>query len=126
MTVTIAAILFFYVLERFFQDLFRHLGVGYYGHDHDVDLENSEAKSGKEGERNLTVVGYLNLVSDFVHNIVDGLAIGAAYSQSLALGFSTTLAIAFHEIAQELGSFFFTLELEFDVNCNYHFSHDRR
>ena len=39
------------------------------------------------------------------HNFVDGLAIGSAYSQSLSMGLSTSLAVAFHEIPQELGDY---------------------
>lgn len=49
--------------------------------------------------------GWLNLISDVFHNFVDGLAIGSAYSQSLSMGLSTSLAVAFHEIPQELGDY---------------------
>jgi len=49
--------------------------------------------------------GWLNLVADAFHNFIDGLAIGASYSQNLSLGISTTLAVIFHEIPQELGDY---------------------
>lgn len=50
-------------------------------------------------------VGWLNLASDAVHNFVDGVAIGASFSGSYQLGIATTLAVAFHEIPQELADF---------------------
>lgn len=40
----------------------------------------------------------MNLVSDGVHNFVDGLALGAAWSNSLSLGLGTSLAILAHEV----------------------------
>lgn len=49
--------------------------------------------------------GWLNLIADAFHNFIDGIAIGASYSQGLSLGISTTLAVIFHEIPQELGDF---------------------
>jgi zinc and cadmium transporter len=48
---------------------------------------------------------YLNLVGDFVHNFIDGLIIAASFITDINLGISTTLAIAFHEIPQEIGDF---------------------
>ena len=38
-----------------------------------------------------------------MHNFADGLALGAAIAQSIALGLGTMVAIVFHEIPHELG-----------------------
>ena len=48
---------------------------------------------------------YLILVSDAVHNFIDGLVIAASFVTSFPLGVATTLAVALHEIPQELGDF---------------------
>lgn len=47
----------------------------------------------------------LILLGDGLHNFIDGVAIAAAFLVSPALGFATTLAIAAHEIPQEIADF---------------------
>ncbi|MDP3057714.1 MAG: ZIP family metal transporter [bacterium] len=47
----------------------------------------------------------MNLIGDAVHNLVDGMLIGASYIVSIPLGISTTIAIVLHEIPQEIGEF---------------------
>lgn len=72
----------FFVLEQFLQ----------WRHQHTT---NPEVKP----------FSYLILVSDAVHNFIDGLIIAASFIINLPLGISTTLAVALHEIPQELGDF---------------------
>lgn len=48
---------------------------------------------------------FLILVSDAVHNFIDGLIIAASFVISVPLGIATTLAVALHEIPQEVGDF---------------------
>lgn len=48
---------------------------------------------------------YLNLISDFTHNITDGLAISASFYISKNVGSTTCLAVFFHEIPHEVGDF---------------------
>lgn len=50
-------------------------------------------------------VGRVILVSDGVHNLMDGLIIGASYLVSVPVGLATTLAVLLHEVPQELGDF---------------------
>lgn len=47
----------------------------------------------------------MNLVGDFVHNIIDGLIIGASYMVSIPVGIATTIAVLLHEIPQEIWDF---------------------
>lgn len=47
----------------------------------------------------------MNLVGDAVHNLIDGLIIGASYLISIPVGFATTIAVILHEIPQEIGDF---------------------
>jgi zinc and cadmium transporter len=48
---------------------------------------------------------YMNLVGDGLHNLIDGLVIGAAYLLSIPVGLATPLAVIMHEIPQEVGDF---------------------
>ncbi len=79
----LGAMLIFYLLENAIQ----------WHHYHHVSDEDKHP------------VGVLNLVGDGFHNLIDGTIIGAAYLVDFNLGIATTLAVAFHEIPQEIGDF---------------------
>lgn len=84
LTWTLVGFLFFFATER---------GLRWFHHHHEHEA------SGDQANRSLIVVG------DTVHNLLDGLAIGAAFLVHPATGIITTLAIAAHEIPQEIGDF---------------------
>lgn len=84
----LAGILSFFILEKFL----------HWHHSHGDDEFSSE-------HARIHPVGSLVLVSDGVHNLVDGLAIGAAFMVSTEIGIATAIAIALHEIPQEIGDF---------------------
>ena len=46
-----------------------------------------------------------SLIGDGVHNFIDGLLIWATYLLSIPAGIATTIAVALHEIPQEIGDF---------------------
>ncbi len=79
----LGGILVFFILERF---VFWH-------HSHSEHDESVHAYT------------YLSLVSDGLHNFVDGMIIAGAFLVSPALGLATALAVIFHEIPQEIGNF---------------------
>ena len=49
--------------------------------------------------------GTLILIGDGIHNLVDGVLIAAAFLTDFHLGIVTSLAVAAHEIPQEIGDF---------------------
>lgn len=49
--------------------------------------------------------GPVNLLSDGLHNFVDGALIGATYLVDVRLGVATTVAVAAHELPTEFGDF---------------------
>jgi zinc and cadmium transporter len=55
--------------------------------------------------KGIAPVGILNLVADSLHNLIDGMLIGASFLTSFPLGLATTLAVVLHEIPQEIGDY---------------------
>lgn len=84
----LAGILSFFVLEKFL----------HWHHSHGEEEFSPDHKR-------IHPLGGLVLVSDGVHNFIDGLAIGIAFLVGPEVGIATTLAIAVHEIPQEIGDF---------------------
>lgn len=81
---TLIAFLAFFFLERFLQVFHHH-------HEHE------EKK--KKASSSLIIIG------DTLHNALDGVAIGAAFLVSPATGIIAAIAVALHEIPQEIGDF---------------------
>lgn len=48
---------------------------------------------------------YTNIAGDALHNFFDGIIIAASYFISIPIGLATTIAVALHEIPQEIGDF---------------------
>ncbi|TDY01524.1 ZIP family metal transporter [Thiohalophilus thiocyanatoxydans] len=62
---------------------------------------------------NHNAAGTLILIGDGVHNFVDGVLIAAAFMTDIHLGIVTALAVAAHEIPQEVGDFAVLLQSGF-------------
>jgi len=95
---TMIIVTFSFVLSFLFEQGFR------WHHCH------SGSHHGKNGatfhcDVDIKPVGHLVLLSDAIHNFVDGLIIGAAFLVSPILGVSTAAAVALHEVPQEIGDF---------------------
>lgn len=57
------------------------------------------------GEGGLKASGYLNIVVDVLHNLTDGIAIGASFASGQGVGLATTLSVFLHEVPHEIGDF---------------------
>jgi len=57
------------------------------------------------GREHIHPFALMNLLGDAVHNLIDGVIIGASYLISIPAGIATTIAVALHEIPQEIGDF---------------------
>ncbi len=86
----LTGVVVFYMIETFLYWYHCH-----YGHHHHHSHHHHMIKP----------FAWLNLIGDSVHNFVDGMIMAAAYLVSIPLGITTTLAVIFHEIPQELGDF---------------------
>ncbi|MBI1422800.1 MAG: ZIP family metal transporter [Gammaproteobacteria bacterium] len=82
----------FFILEKMV--LWRHC------HD-----EGCEAHTVSDHHHQHSAAGTLVLIGDGVHNLVDGVLIAAAFLTDVHLGIITSLAVAAHEIPQEVGDF---------------------
>jgi len=71
----------------------------YHGHGHSHEFEDKKRK-GPTRE-----FAYLNIVGDFIHNFIDGMIIAAAFLNSFSVGLATAIAVAFHELPQEIGDY---------------------
>ena len=58
-----------------------------------------------KGKCNVHTFSYMNLIGDSIHNFTDGLIIAASFFVSPYFGLTTSIAIAAHEIPQEIGDF---------------------
>ena len=56
-------------------------------------------------EEVLHPVAITNLIGDGLHNFIDGAIVAGAYLVSTKIGIATTIAVALHEIPQEIGDF---------------------
>ncbi|SPP76029.1 zinc transporter ZIP10 isoform X2 [Drosophila guanche] len=64
----------------------------------------------KSAERPLTPVAFMVIIGDGLHNLTDGLAIGAAFASDPVTGLATAFAVLCHELPHELGDFALLLQ----------------
>lgn len=87
------------------------------------DIENDLEISKKSNEENvmvkdstsvvrpmLTPVAFMVVIGDGLHNLTDGMAIGAAFGVDPVTGMATALAVLCHELPHELGDFALLLQ----------------
>lgn len=100
----LGGILGFFVLEKLL--IWRHCHIETceaHGEDSHQEHNHSHSANGQHGMEKSA--GILILVGDGIHNFVDGVLIAAAFLTDVNLGMATSLAVAAHEIPQEVGDF---------------------
>ena len=86
LTAALVGLLVFFFFERFLRWFHHH-------HEHEgTDAANESTKS-------------LIILGDTLHNALDGVVIASAFLVSVPVGIVTTIAVAAHEIPQEIGDF---------------------
>ena len=103
----LAGILLFFMLEKLL--VWRHC------HSHACEAHGEESHDDHhhhDQSHNHVVqpvghrpAGMFIILGDSIHNFVDGVLIGAAFLTDVQLGIVTSLAVAAHEIPQEVGDF---------------------
>lgn len=88
----VIGILLFFFAERF---------IRWFHHHHYHKMQRSGRRIGKRKDPGIPLL----IIGDSVHNLLDGIAIAAAFLISIPTGIVTTLAVAAHEIPQEVGEF---------------------
>ena len=86
---TLGGFLGFFVLER---------ALGWFHHHEHHHHDEVVGKKNKTHQ-------WLVIIGDTLHNAIDGVALGAAFLVSPAAGIGTAIAVAAHEIPQEIGDF---------------------
>ena len=90
----LAALLAFFLLEKMV--LWRHC------HSHECEA-HTPAEAYERGRKQSLIS--MVLVGDGLHNFIDGVLIAAAFLTDIKLGIVTSIAVAAHEIPQEVGDF---------------------
>lgn len=80
----------FFILERL---------LGWFHHHESHHHEPVHGRRDDEAHQWLVIIG------DTLHNAIDGVAIGAAFLVNPAVGIGTAIAVAAHELPQEIGDF---------------------
>jgi zinc and cadmium transporter len=94
----LAGILGFFVLEKLL--IWRHC----HSSSCEAHVEDNQGDHGHKSAGTLIIIG------DGIHNFVDGVLIAAAFLTDVKLGIVTSLAVAAHEIPQEVGDFAILLQ----------------
>jgi zinc and cadmium transporter len=99
----LVGILLFFILEKLL--VWRHChshACAAHGED---SHDDHHAHSHQANDNSRRVAGMFIILGDSIHNFVDGVLIGAAFLTDPQLGIVTSLAVAAHEIPQEVGDF---------------------
>ncbi|KAJ8272943.1 hypothetical protein GJAV_G00095310 [Gymnothorax javanicus] len=80
--------------------LHHHHSQNHHPHSHSHSYSQQHFK-----EAGVATLAWMVIMGDGLHNFSDGLAIGAAFTEGLSSGLSTSVAVFCHELPHELGDF---------------------
>ncbi|KAJ1202988.1 hypothetical protein NDU88_006783 [Pleurodeles waltl] len=80
--------------------LHHHHHQNHHPHSHSQRYSREELK-----DAGITTLAWMVIMGDGLHNFSDGLAIGAAFTEGVSSGLSTSVAVFCHELPHELGDF---------------------
>ncbi|KAM9308266.1 zinc transporter ZIP6 [Gastrophryne carolinensis] len=80
--------------------LHHHHHQNHHPHSHSQRYSREELK-----DAGIATLAWMVIMGDGLHNFSDGLAIGAAFTDGLSSGLSTSVAVFCHELPHELGDF---------------------
>ena len=92
----LSGIVAFFILEKFLH---------WHHHSGEIEDHRNEVLIEEKDGKKINPLGYLILTSDSIHNLIDGIIIGASYFISIEVGLATTMAVILHEIPQEIADF---------------------
>ncbi|NOQ16309.1 MAG: ZIP family metal transporter [Methyloprofundus sp.] len=93
-------LLLFFILEKLL--IWRHCHSDHCEVHSDIEEHGHNHGHSHGGQSS---AGAMIIIGDGIHNFVDGILIGAAFLTDVQLGIVTSLAVAAHEIPQEVGDF---------------------
>jgi len=82
-----------FVLEKFLR----------WKHQHGFSEVHDETHAHAHHHHDIKPVARILMISDGLHNMLDGLLIGASFLAGRSIGLATTLAVLLHEIPHEIG-----------------------
>lgn len=80
--------------------LHHHHHQNHHPHSHSQRYSREELK-----DAGIATLAWMVIMGDGLHNFSDGLAIGAAFTEGVSSGLSTSVAVFCHELPHELGDF---------------------
>lgn len=127
---TFLTILLFYALEALLPifnnglNLHNHGHGNGHGHAHELKPELGSMLTTVENntKKEFSPIALMIILGDSLHNLTDGLAIGAAFSNDSVTGIATSIAVLCHELPHEFGDFAVLLRVGYSVKRVLYFN----